>query len=193
MFDIKLFVTLLVFWAVIMLPRFIRNHFDDRRRIRRMAREIELIDQAKKIGPILIQNIEGGIVAFCTARDFYQAEKMARGTEVWKRVRVEVIPTFTFASNEGVRVGAHTGVMADAELILESMIRRSILICKGEQIPRKVFKYLIHKNERLHVPFLPATDDIDRFKRELRDYGLTTVEQAENNFLKECLNIIWKG
>ncbi len=174
--------------------KFLRwNHWRKVGRPRRERGE-KMVRRAKAHGPIAVyKRSRTGVAAICRSDIFQKRllsalEAATKSSEtLCARVVVEVVPTFTFAAHEGVRIMAHTG--GNKEWV--DLMKRIVVGVTGfgpTGVENKYFQeaisILVVEDRRLRIPFEGRAQDMED---DVGWFAYKSLQDAEDDIFPEHL------
>lgn len=165
-----------------------RDSISDRRR-NRLSRE--LLKRAKLIGPVWYCNFRYGVTALCRADELKAAYSQVAGAaavgkrDLWRKVILQVIPTFTFARSPEHQNFMQIGNQGDFDALRKELVEIVTGIRENE-VSWSDFtdakEILVPEHEQLFVPFSTSSPS----ESEIAAFGarVWTMAEARSHLFK---------
>lgn len=126
----------------------------------------EMIDKARKIGPVFVINEKNNVMAVCTIHDFEKEEDLyAKKVEdgiisATEKMIITVPQTFTFSISEVDRRPIHVGTKTALAVMLATILDEHVDLINWKfdeendlESFGKILKILFRRDLRLYIPF----------------------------------------
>lgn len=155
-----------------------------RRKIRHMTEAL------KAVGVRFRVNTDSNVTAICTGEDFqdtlfvYMTNVDKEIIKRWEKVVLKVVPTFTFAGDDGSLRPVHTGSRQDLVEIGKMLVEKVTSMSTEGLDPKELgelVSIIAVKDSRLFVPYAGKVSDPEA---DYKLYGQFTLDDAKEHLFQ---------